>query len=95
MKVHLICLVILGTFPMHSSVHAQENFKSKDAVKGLTVGDKVKNFTPKDHSDESEKLQIPATYIIDNSAKVSWRHFDPDYKNCASAEEIAEALNLH
>ena len=95
MKVHLICLVILRIFPMHSSVNTQENFKSKDAVKGLTVGDIEKNFTAKDHSNESERLQIPATYIIDNSAKVSWRHFDPGYKNRASAKKIAEALDQH
>lgn len=207
MKVHLLCLAILGTLTLNSAVHAQENFKSKEVAKGLSVGEKVNNFTAKDHkgndfdlysalangpvvlffyrgnwcpvcnrhlsdleenldliyekgtqviavspekpelmdktikntkasftllyddgyhiseafdvaylpkklvtrkynlflgaklskahSDESERLPIPATYIIDTSAKVSWRHFDPDYKNRASAEEIAEALNLH
>lgn len=47
----------------------------------------------KAHSDESERLPIPATYIIDTSGIVSWRHFDSDYKNRASAKDIAEALN--
>lgn len=207
MKCHFICLIILGTLTQYGGVNGQENFKSKEAVKGLSVGEKVKNFTAKDnegndfdlydalekgpvvllfyrgnwcpvcnrhlneleenldliyeegarviavspekpelmdktvkktkasftllydegyqiseafdlaylpekqvirkynlflgaklskaHSDESERLPIPATYIIDASAKVSWRHFDPDYKNRASAKEIAKALNQH
>lgn len=43
--------------------------------------------------EESERLPIPATFIIDSSRKIIWRHFDPDYKNRASAKEIAEALN--
>jgi len=44
-------------------------------------------------SDENERLPIPATYIIDTTGRVSWRHFDPDYKIRASAQEIAEALD--
>lgn len=43
--------------------------------------------------EESEQLPIPATFIIDSSRKIIWRHFDPDYKNRAFAKEIAEALN--
>jgi peroxiredoxin len=43
--------------------------------------------------DESERLPIPATFIIDPSGKIVWRHVDPNYKNRASAKEIADALN--
>ncbi|MEX0882635.1 MAG: peroxiredoxin-like family protein, partial [Cyclobacteriaceae bacterium] len=49
----------------------------------------------KAHSDESERLPIPATYIIEETGEISWRHFDADYKNRASAKDIAEALDHH
>jgi peroxiredoxin len=42
--------------------------------------------------EESEKLPIPATFIIDTSGKIVWRHVDSDYKNRASAQDIAQAL---
>ncbi|MGJ3234876.1 peroxiredoxin-like family protein [Marivirga sp.] len=45
------------------------------------------------HSDNSQRIPVPATYIIDQKGKVVWRHFDRDYKERASAEEIMEALN--
>lgn len=44
------------------------------------------------HSDESERLPIPATYIIDQKGIIQWRHFDPDYKNRATVEDIVAAL---
>lgn len=47
----------------------------------------------KSHSDESQLLPIPATYIINQDGIVTWRQFDPDYKNRASVKEIIEALN--
>jgi peroxiredoxin len=45
------------------------------------------------HSDNSKRIPVPATYIINPKGKVAWRHFDRDYKERASAEEILEALN--
>jgi len=42
----------------------------------------------KAHSDDSERLPIPATYIIDQQGKVIWRHFDPDYKKRSSVGDI-------
>jgi peroxiredoxin len=45
------------------------------------------------HSDDSEQLPIPATYIINKDGKITWRHFDPDYKKRATVEEIVNALN--
>jgi len=46
----------------------------------------------KAHSDDSQQLPIPATYIIDDSKTIVWRHFDPDYKKRASVEEISKNL---
>ncbi len=45
------------------------------------------------HSDESQQLPIPATYIINNKGVIVWRHFNPDYKKRASVKEILKALN--
>jgi len=47
----------------------------------------------KSHSDESQLLPIPATYIINQEGLITWRQFDPDYKNRASVKEIIDALN--
>jgi len=44
------------------------------------------------HSDESQRLPVPATYIIDQDRKVSWRHFDPDYRNRSGVEDIVRNL---
>ncbi len=44
------------------------------------------------HSDDSERLPIPATYIIDQLGKVIWRHFDPDYKKRSSVKDILKHL---
>lgn len=46
----------------------------------------------KAHSDDSQQLPIPATYIIDTDKTIVWRHFDPDYKKRASAGEISQNL---
>lgn len=44
------------------------------------------------HSDDSEQLPVPATFIIGQNGKIVWRHFDPDYKKRASAEDIIENI---
>lgn len=44
------------------------------------------------HTDDSERLPIPATFIIDKNKKIIWRQFDPDYKNRSTVKEIIEAL---
>lgn len=46
----------------------------------------------KSHSDESEQLPIPATYIISKNKIISWRHFDPDYKKRSSVADIINNL---
>jgi peroxiredoxin len=44
------------------------------------------------NTDDSERLPIPATYIIGTDRMVAWRHFDPDYKKRSSIEEILAHL---
>lgn len=45
------------------------------------------------HSDDSEQLPIPATFIISKEMKIIWRHFDPDYKNRSKMPDILEKLD--
>ncbi len=44
------------------------------------------------HSDDSERLPIPATFIIGQDGVIRWRHFDPDYKRRASVTDIVRNL---
>lgn len=44
------------------------------------------------HSDDSERLPIPATFILNKDGKVIWRHFNPNYKKRASVKSIFMAL---
>jgi len=46
------------------------------------------------HSDDSQRLPIPATYIIDTKGKIVWRQFDSDYKNRSTVKEIINNLPL-
>lgn len=45
------------------------------------------------HSDDSQRLPIPATYLIGTDGNIAWRQFDPDYKNRSSVSEILTALD--
>jgi len=45
------------------------------------------------HSDDSQRLPIPATFIINRDREIAWRHFDPDYKKRASVKDIAKTLS--
>jgi len=40
------------------------------------------------HSDESERLPVPATFIIDKNGIIVWRQFDRDYKKRSSIKDI-------
>lgn len=44
------------------------------------------------HTDDSERLPIPATFIIGKDKKITWRQFDPNYKNRSTVKEIIDAL---
>lgn len=46
----------------------------------------------KTHSDNSQRLPIPATYLIDQNGVIAWRQFDPDYKKRSSVKDILKAL---
>lgn len=46
----------------------------------------------KSRSDESGRLPVSATYILDENQKIVWRHFNPDYKERASLEDILKQL---
>ena len=53
------------------------------------LGGKLK----KTHSDESQKLPIPATFIINQKGIIVWRQFNADYKKRASVDDILKALS--
>ncbi len=46
----------------------------------------------KTQSDESQRLPVPATYIIDREGIVVWKHFNPDYKKRSTVYEIMQVL---
>jgi len=46
----------------------------------------------KAHSDDSQRLPIPATFIIDKEGVIVWRQFDPNYKVRASVKDIVKHL---
>ncbi len=45
------------------------------------------------HSDNTQQLPIPATYILAKDGKVVWRHFNPDYKQRAPVSDILTELD--
>ncbi|PCJ80959.1 MAG: alkyl hydroperoxide reductase [Bacteroidetes bacterium] len=45
------------------------------------------------HSDDTQRLPVPATYVINKSGQIIWRQFDTDYYNRSSVKEIINALN--
>ncbi|MDF1559597.1 MAG: peroxiredoxin-like family protein [Bacteroidales bacterium] len=44
------------------------------------------------HSDDSQRLPIPATYIIDIEGTIVWRQFDRDYKKRSTVKDIISNL---
>ena len=46
----------------------------------------------KSRFDDSGRLPVSATYIIDENQKILWRHFSTDYKERASIEDILKQL---
>lgn len=43
-------------------------------------------------SDDSQRLPIPATYIISQEGVIVWRQFDPNYKNRSTVKDILDHL---
>ena len=46
----------------------------------------------KAHSDKSQRLPVPATFILNKKREIIWRQFDRNYKNRSSVKEIIKAL---
>jgi len=46
----------------------------------------------KSHSDTSERLPIPATFIINQEGIIIWRQFNPDYKIRSTIGDILQNL---
>ena len=44
------------------------------------------------NEDNNNVLPVPATYLIDESGKISYVHYDPDYKNRSDLDEILKSL---
>lgn len=44
------------------------------------------------HTGNRQELPVPATYIINEQGVITWRHFDPNYKNRASVKDILRNL---
>ncbi len=59
-----------------------------DALKRITYNTILNANLKTTQSDDSERLPIPATFIIDTNGKIVWRHFDPDYKKRSTVAEI-------
>lgn len=55
----------------------------------VVLGGKLK----KSHSDASQQLPIPATFIVNKDGIIVWRQFNRDYKKRASVKDIVDALN--
>lgn len=44
------------------------------------------------HSDNSQRLPVPATFIINRKGIIVWRHFNSDYRVRASVKEILDHI---
>lgn len=44
------------------------------------------------HSDDSERLPVPATFVINKEGIIVWRQFDTDYKNRSTVADILKHL---
>jgi peroxiredoxin len=47
------------------------------------------------HSDDSQTLPIPATFILNKEGIVVWRHVDPNYKKRSSAQDIVSNIPIN
>lgn len=62
---------------------------STKVMYNVMLGANLKNA----HSDDSQRLPIPATFIINSDREIIWRQFDPDYKKRSSVKDITTALS--
>ena len=62
--------------------------KTELVTYNLFLGAKLK----KTHSDKTQQLPIPATFIINRNGKIIWRQFNPDYHKRSNVKEILIVL---
>ena len=67
------------------------DFKVTDAYAGK-VNEKLKVSIAQNNAIGEAKLPVPATYIIDTEGTIIYSHFNPDYSQRASIEDIIAAL---
>ncbi len=79
-----------------------EGYKIADAFEVTFKPKKVELFTynvilgaklKKTHTDDSQRLPIPATFVINRNGKITWRQFDPDYHKRSNVSDIIDAVN--
>lgn len=51
------------------------------------------NTLKESHSDESQQLPVPATFVLNQEGIITWRHFDINYKKRSTVGEILKALD--
>lgn len=66
-------------------------FKPDDAQINIYNG-KLNAQLEKAHSDKSNRLPIPATFIINKKGRIVWSHFNSDYRIRASIKDILNHL---
>lgn len=44
-------------------------------------------------SDDSQTLPVPATYLIGKNMKIKYAHFNPNYMNRASIDDVLKAIS--
>ncbi len=64
-----------------------------DMINRLTYNVFLGANLKKTHSDDSQQLPIPATYIISPKGEIIWHQFDPDYHKRSSVRDILNALD--
>ena len=70
-------------------------FSILQTVKPLNFyNSKLKEDFANSRSDNSGRLPVSATFILNEGKEITWRHFDPDYKNRASVEDILKKSEL-
>ena len=60
-------------------------------VYNTVLGAKLKEA----HTDDTERLPIPATFIIGKDNEIVWRQFDPDYKNRSAISDIIKNIPVN
>ena len=50
------------------------------------------DFSAANGTANGANLPVPAVYVIDKKGKITYRHFDPDYRKRASVKEIVSHL---